>query len=183
MKRRTLLTAGAFVAAVSLTGCTAMLFENGRYEGIVDRFIVSEDGKKFVVLGKQYHDIFDMPEHLGAVPASSCRKSIRAALDGFVAQGSKIAGECRLVLSRTGVTDDDWARAGGRRCNVPPGRIEHGRCADRFELSGRRLRAGQDVIVVCPSRQDFGRRPPHEGRQGRSRARDVRHADGPRLTA
>ncbi|MCR4467985.1 hypothetical protein [Burkholderia sp. SCN-KJ] len=54
MKRRTLLTAGALVAAASLAGCTATLFENGRYEETVDRFIVSEDGKKFVVLGRAF---------------------------------------------------------------------------------------------------------------------------------
>ncbi|AFQ48268.1 hypothetical protein GEM_1843 [Burkholderia cepacia GG4] len=88
-----------------------MLFEDGRYEETVERFLVSEDGKKFVVLGKKYHYIFDMPEHLGAVLASSYRKSIQAALYGFVAQGSKISGEYRLVLARAGVTDDDWARA------------------------------------------------------------------------
>jgi len=111
MKRRTLLTAGAIVATASLTGCTAMLFENGRYEETVDRFLVSEDGKKFVVLGKRYHYIFDMPEHLGAVLVSSYRKSIQAALSGFIAQGSKISGEYRLALSRADVTDDDWARA------------------------------------------------------------------------
>ena len=88
-----------------------MLFENGRYEETVDRFLVSEDGKKFVVLGKRYHYIFDMPEHLGAVLVSSYRKSIQAALSGFIAQGSKISGEYRLALSRADVTDDDWARA------------------------------------------------------------------------
>ncbi|VWB65457.1 5-formyltetrahydrofolate cyclo-ligase [Burkholderia lata] len=88
-----------------------MLFEDGRYEETVDRFLVSEDGRKFVVLGKKYHYIFDMPEHLGAVLASPYRKSINAALYGFVAQGSKISGKFSLQLSRTGMTDDDWNRA------------------------------------------------------------------------
>ncbi|AYQ38359.1 hypothetical protein CVS37_09765 [Burkholderia lata] len=111
MKRRTLLTAGAIIVAAGLTGCTAMLFEDGRYEETVDRFLVSEDGKKFVVLGKKYHYIFDMPEHLGAVLASPYRKSINAALYGFVAQGSKISGKFSLQLSRTNMTDDDWNRA------------------------------------------------------------------------
>ncbi|WP_129514474.1 hypothetical protein [Burkholderia stabilis] len=39
-----------------------MLFRVGGYEWIVDRFFVSEGGKK-------YQDIFYMPEHLGAVLA------------------------------------------------------------------------------------------------------------------
>ncbi|WP_174931537.1 hypothetical protein [Burkholderia lata] len=111
MKRRTLLTAGAIIVAAGLSGCTAMLFEDGHYEETVDRFLVSEDGKKFVVLGKKYHYIFDMPEHLGAVLASSYRKSINASLYGFVAQGSKISGEFSLRLHRNDMTGEDWDRA------------------------------------------------------------------------
>ncbi|WP_321785061.1 hypothetical protein [Burkholderia pyrrocinia] len=111
MKRRTLLTAGAIAAAAGLTGCTAMLFEDGHYEETVDRFFVSEDGKKFIVLGKKYHYIFDMPEHLGAVLASPYRKSIKASLYDFVAQGGKISGKFRLELHRTDMTDDDRDRA------------------------------------------------------------------------
>ncbi|MBZ5790316.1 hypothetical protein K8353_09360 [Burkholderia contaminans] len=111
MKRRALLTAGAIIVAAGLTGCTAMLFEDGKYEETVDRFLVSEDGKKFGVLGEKYHYIFDMPEHLGAVLASPYRKSINASLDGFVAEGSKISGKFRLQLRRADMTDDDWNRA------------------------------------------------------------------------
>ncbi|AKM41159.1 hypothetical protein NL30_15345 [Burkholderia contaminans] len=111
MKRRTLLTAGAVIVAAGLTGCTAMLFEDGQYEETVDRFLVSEDGKKFVVLGTKYHYILDMPEHLGAVLASPYRKSINASLYGFVAQGSKISGKFSLRLHRSDMTEEDWDRA------------------------------------------------------------------------
>ncbi|WP_175867311.1 hypothetical protein [Burkholderia contaminans] len=107
MKRRTLLTAGAVIVAAGLTGCTAMLFEDGQYEETVDRFLVSEDGKKFVVLGTKYHYILDMPEHLGAVLASPYRKSINASLYGFVAQGSKISGKFSLRLHRSDMTEED----------------------------------------------------------------------------
>ncbi len=58
MKGRVLLTTGAIIAAAGPTG-----FENRRYEATVDRFLISEDGKK-------YHYVFDMPEHFGAVLAS-----------------------------------------------------------------------------------------------------------------
>ena len=111
MKRRTLLTAGAIVVAAGLAGCTAMLFEDGHYEETVDRFLVSEDGKQFVVLGKKYHYIFDMPDHLGAVLASPYRKSIEASLSGLVAQGSKISGDFSLRIHRDHMTDEDWNRA------------------------------------------------------------------------
>ncbi|VWD32994.1 hypothetical protein [Burkholderia contaminans] len=111
MKRRTLLTAGAVIVAAGLTGCTAMLFEDGQYEETVDRFLVSEDGKKFVVLGTKYHYILDMPEHLGAVLASPYWKSINASLYGFVAQGSKISGKFSLRLHRSDMTEEDRDRA------------------------------------------------------------------------
>ena len=73
--------------------------------------LVSEDGKKFVVLGKQYHCIFDMPKHLGAVLASPYRKSINASLYGLVAQGSKFS----LQLRR----DTDRSTTAGKAVPVP----------------------------------------------------------------
>ncbi|MCA7883269.1 hypothetical protein LGM58_08720 [Burkholderia contaminans] len=105
------MTAGAVIVAAGLTGCTAMLFEDGQYEETVDRFLVSEDGKKFVVLGTKYHYILDTPEHLGAVLASPYRKSINASLYGFVAQGSKISGKFSLRLHRSDMTEEDRDRA------------------------------------------------------------------------
>ncbi|CAB3759469.1 hypothetical protein LMG29660_03693 [Burkholderia puraquae] len=176
MKRRTLLTAGAIIVATGVAGCTAMLFEGSRYEETVDRFLVSEDGKKFVVLGKKYHYIFAMPEHLGAVLASPCRKSINASLYGFVAQGSKISGKFSLQLRRADMTDEDWDRAredGFMKHGSSPLEMEG---APAFARSGRWLCAGQDVVVVCAFVQDSGRRPHHDGGQGRARVRDAHHA-------
>ncbi|KEH15472.1 transmembrane protein, putative, partial [Medicago truncatula] len=181
MKRRALLTAGAIVVAAGLTGCTAMLFEDGRYEETVDRFLVSEDGKKFVVLGEKYHYIFDMPEHLGAVLASPYRKSINASLYGFVAQGSKISGKFRLQLRRADMTDEGWDRAQEDGfANRGSSDLEM-----KGELAGSRYLAdgfctGQDVVVVCAFVQDRRHRPHHHGGQGRARARDPRHARGRR---
>lgn len=50
MKKRTLSTAGAMATAAGLTGCTAMRFEDGRYEETLDRFPVNEAGKQRVAL-------------------------------------------------------------------------------------------------------------------------------------
>ncbi|WP_423392240.1 hypothetical protein [Burkholderia sp. LMG 21824] len=66
------------------------------------------------MLGKQYHYTFDIPEHLGAVPASPYRKSINAALCGLVAQGSKVLGKFSLQLRR----DTDRITTAGKTVRV-----------------------------------------------------------------
>jgi hypothetical protein len=86
MQGGTLPTAGVSIAS-GPAGCAAMLFADGGYEEAVDRFSVSEDGKRFVAPGRKYHDISHSPGHLGAVPALPDRKSINEALYELVAQG------------------------------------------------------------------------------------------------
>ncbi|CCF96795.1 hypothetical protein B7R77_04265 [Ralstonia solanacearum K60] len=114
MKRRSLLTTGALLACANLTGCaTAKLFEDDKYQETVDRFLVSENGKKLVVLGQRYHYILDMPEHLQAVLEASYRQSVTAAFYGFVADGDKISGKFKLYVrrDRTRMTEGDRQRA------------------------------------------------------------------------
>ncbi|MCD9227685.1 hypothetical protein LPV64_02325, partial [Ralstonia pseudosolanacearum] len=137
MKRRTLLTTGAFLASANLMGCTAMLFEDGRYKETVDRFLVSENGKKLVVLGKQYHYILDMPEHLQAVLSAPYRKRVTASLYDFVAEGDKITGKFNLQVhdARTRMTAEDRQRA------LADGFTEHyGVLALQGSVSGTRYR-------------------------------------------
>jgi len=50
LKRTALPTAGAMVAATRLAGCAATLFDTARYKETVDRFLVSEGGRKFAVI-------------------------------------------------------------------------------------------------------------------------------------
>ena len=90
-----------------------MLFKDGEYRETIDRFLVTEDGKKLVVLGKQYHYILDMPAHLEAVLAAPYRKWVTASLYGFVAKGDKINGEFDLHIrdARKRMTADDYQRA------------------------------------------------------------------------
>ncbi|MDR8730673.1 hypothetical protein [Burkholderia pseudomultivorans] len=112
MKRRTLLRASAIAITAGLAGCTSMLFEDGRYDETVDRFLVSEDGKKFVVLGQQYHYIFDMPEHFGAMLVSPYRQSLEVSLVNFVARGGAITGDYWLRLRPAKpLTADERAQA------------------------------------------------------------------------
>ncbi|MFC0130643.1 hypothetical protein [Ralstonia solanacearum] len=114
MKRRSLLTTGALLACANLTGCaTAKLFEDDKYQETVDRFLVSENGKKLVVLGQRYHYILDMPEHLQAVLSAPYRKRVTASLYDFVAEGDKITGNFNLQVrnARTRMTVEDRQRA------------------------------------------------------------------------
>ncbi|MHA6920855.1 hypothetical protein [Ralstonia pseudosolanacearum] len=114
MKRRTLLTTGAFLACANLAGCaTAKLFEDDKYQETVDRFLVSENGRKLVVLGKRYHYILDMPEHLQAVLEAPYRQSVTAALYGFVVDGDKITGKFKLDVhrDRARLMEEDRQRA------------------------------------------------------------------------
>lgn len=112
MKRRTLLRASAIAVTAGLAGCTSMLFEDGRYDETVERFLVSDDGRKFVVLGTQYHYIFEMPEHFGAMLASSYRQSLEVSLVDFVEQGDTITGNYWLRLRPVKpLTDDERAQA------------------------------------------------------------------------
>ncbi|WP_249744597.1 hypothetical protein [Burkholderia pyrrocinia] len=160
-----------------------MLFEDGYYEETVDRFFVSEDGKKFVVLGKKYHYIFDMPEYLGAVLASSYRRSIKASLYDFVAQGGKISGKFRLELRRTDMTDVDRDRAladgvtkDGRDDLKMKGALD----GSRYLADGFAQGKTWSSFTHYPFVHDSGDRPHHDFRQGRSRARDARYARGRR---
>ena len=57
-----------------------MLFKDGEYRETIGRFLVTDDGKKLVVLGKQYHDILEMPAHLDAVLTAPYRKGVTASL-------------------------------------------------------------------------------------------------------
>lgn len=113
MKRRAFLTTASLVACVGFSGCTSMLFKDGEYRETIDRFLVTDDGKKLVVLGKQYHYILDMPAHLDAVLAAPYRKSVTASLYHFVAEGDKIHGEFGLHIrgARKRMTADDYQRA------------------------------------------------------------------------
>lgn len=113
MKRRTFLTTTSLVACAGFSGCTAMLFKDGEYRETIDRFLVTDDGKKLVVLGKQYHYILDMPAHLDVVLAAPYRKWVTASLYHFVAKGDKINGEFGLHIgdARKRMTADDYQRA------------------------------------------------------------------------
>jgi hypothetical protein len=74
-------------------------------------FLITQDGKKLVVLGKRYHYIFDLPPQLRTAMTSSYRPKLHAAFNDFEAQGDKISGRYTLMLQYADAPRDSDVRA------------------------------------------------------------------------
>lgn len=76
MKRRTFLALPAMVASGMLTGCsdtvrvTPSAMRVTGYRDTLSAFLVTADGKRLVVLGKQCHYVFDLPRVFAAALAA-----------------------------------------------------------------------------------------------------------------
>ncbi|WP_321806947.1 hypothetical protein [Burkholderia sp. BCC1993] len=108
--RRRLLAAGLAAASLPLSGCfTPKLYKDSNYHEQVSGFLITEDGKKLVVLGTDYHYIFDLPASLRPVLLSGYRKSLHTAFIGFHASGSSVTGRYRILLPKEASADDQTA--------------------------------------------------------------------------
>ncbi|WP_321788125.1 hypothetical protein [Burkholderia pyrrocinia] len=110
--RRRLLAAGVAASSLALSGCfTPKLYKDDAYSENVSGFMITEDGKKLVVLGTRYHYIFDLPAQLRPVLLSGYRKSLRTTFAGFHASGGSVTGHYRIVLPKDASDDDRRAAA------------------------------------------------------------------------
>ncbi|MDR6497879.1 hypothetical protein ACPUER_31665 [Burkholderia sp. DN3021] len=110
--RRRLLAAGLAASSLALSGCfTPKLYKDDTYSENVSGFLITEDGKKLVVLGTRYHYIFDLPAQLRPVLQSGYRKSLRTTFAGFHASGGSVTGHYRIVLPKDASDDDRQAAA------------------------------------------------------------------------
>ncbi|NIF45047.1 hypothetical protein F3J14_30160 [Burkholderia sp. Tr-862] len=108
--RRRLLAAGMAAASLPLSGCfTPKLYKDSWYYERVSAFMITEDGKKLVVLGRDYHYIFDLPASLRPVLQSGYRKSLHTAFTDFHGNGSGVTGHYRIVLPKDASADDQQA--------------------------------------------------------------------------
>ncbi|KVH33033.1 hypothetical protein [Burkholderia cepacia] len=104
--RRRLLAAGVAASSLALSGCfTPKLYKDDGYHEYVSGFMITQDGKKLVVLGTDYHYIFDLPAQLRPVLLSGYRKSLHTTFADFHARGGSITGHYRIVLPKD-VPDD-----------------------------------------------------------------------------
>lgn len=118
MKRRQFLALSIVSASGLVAGCnggvgpiTDKWLADGQYEETLKAFLITQDGKKLVVLGERYHYIFDLPPALYKVMTSSYRPKLHTEFRDFVAQGDKISGRYKLELKRKDAPPNSDVRA------------------------------------------------------------------------
>lgn len=151
MNRRLFIT--ALVLSISgLSGCitTSALFsevekkEYKEYSESVSRILSTPDGKKIVVIGKDYHYIFDVSSKLIALMNSPLHPYLSAEMKGFdVSLDSKVRGTFILYLAE-GASEDNkkLAESFGFTPEKPSPYLQ-------FWISGMRYSAGK--INVPPA--------------------------------
>ncbi|WP_249193953.1 MULTISPECIES: 5-formyltetrahydrofolate cyclo-ligase [Burkholderia cepacia complex] len=106
MKRRTFLALPAVAASGMLASCTDFgpvtnrMMKDPEYRETLSAFLISADGKKLVVIGKQYHYIFDLPPALAVNLTAPYRSRLYTDFDEFETHGDTISGRYVLRLSR-----------------------------------------------------------------------------------
>ncbi|MBN3788244.1 hypothetical protein [Burkholderia sp. Ac-20353] len=153
--RRRLLTAGMVAGSLALSGCfTRDLYEkkDKKYIESVSAFMITEDGKKLVVLGDQYHYIFDLPEQLRPVLMSSYRKSLRSSFYSFHADGSSVTGHYRTALPQDASAADRQAAVADGFAETKNGVVLDG------EISGKRYTANGFAPMQNTAAQAFNER-------------------------
>ena len=90
--------------AGGLSGCTEAMYTRKRYEEEVSSVLFTEDMKKIVIIGKDYHYIFDAPEALVRSLRSGLHARMRARFYPFdVHADQRITGKLALLI------DEDMA--------------------------------------------------------------------------
>jgi len=110
-KRRLFMLSGGLGVAALLSGCVTKLFDDKYYFEAVSSILISQDHKKIVVIGKEYHYIFDAPDVLVSTLSSSYHKYMKGYLDQFrVDKSEAISGQYLLTLGKE-ATEQEKAEA------------------------------------------------------------------------
>lgn len=153
MNRRLFLLYGTTTACAALGGCvTPALFKDKEYNEKITSFMISADGKKLVVLGEQYHYIFDMPEKLLPVLKSDYRTHLNSSFDGFHVDGSVVTGYYSLRLRDNAPTEErQQATADGFKS------ILHGELYFSGDIQGTRYSAAdfEQKLTAQSFNQDY----------------------------
>ena len=150
--RRRLLAAGVAASSVALSGCfTPKMYKNDAYSERVSAFMMTEDGKKLVVLGTRYHYIFDLPARLRPVLLSGYRKSVRTTFADFHASGGSVTGHYRIVLPKDASDDDRQAASADGFASEPTGLVLEG------DIDGKRYSTEGFVQKDNAAAQPFNR--------------------------
>ncbi|MBN3746072.1 5-formyltetrahydrofolate cyclo-ligase [Burkholderia sp. Se-20373] len=143
MKRRTFLALPAVTASGMLVGCadanigpiTNRMMKDPEYRETLSAFLISADGKKLVVIGKQYHYIFDVPPALAVNLTAPYRSKLYTDFDDFETHGDKISGRYVLRLAREDAPAGSELRERALADGFKDGRFE---LTERGTITGKR---------------------------------------------
>ncbi|UTV53202.1 5-formyltetrahydrofolate cyclo-ligase [Burkholderia arboris] len=143
MKRRTFLALPAVAASGMLAACsdvnigpiTNRMMKDPEYRETLSAFLISADGKKLVVIGKQYHYIFDVPPALAVNLTAPYRPKLDTDFDDFETHGDKISGRYILQLSSEDAPPGSELRA---RALADGFKDERYKLTERGTISGKR---------------------------------------------
>ena len=103
MKRRDFLLGLIGSATPFIPGCGGLNGTYGTdrtYYETISSFLISQDGKKIVVLGEQHHYIFDASDNLTKIRKSSFRPSVYAKFSEFYIKDDIVKGGYTLILKK-----------------------------------------------------------------------------------
>jgi len=146
--RRRFLCAGLVGVAGGLSGCTEALYRKTEYKEVVSSVLFTEDMKKIVIIGKDYHYIFDAPEALMRSLRSNLHARMHASFYPFdVHTDQSITGKLSLLIDEDLSAEEVEEAIGlGFKPRVESGYVLH------MELSGIRYDSG-GIQATAPSQR------------------------------
>lgn len=147
-RRKFLSTSGAIILLSGMVGCSSTTEPSARampYKETINSVLISSDGKTLVVLGQDYHYIFDLPASLLKTLQGSFHPYVQATISRFTVNASnEVIGN---VLLRLGDTPEDAKTAA-----LQAGFVErNGNTLLSLQMHGRRYKASQ--VEVQPQYQ------------------------------
>lgn len=93
---------------------TSYMLEEGDYTEEVSSFLVTEDGRRMVIIGNDYHYVFKIDNNLHKILMSKNRKFVRPNFWGFkVDVDNRITGNYRLFVKPETRERAEWFVAAG----------------------------------------------------------------------
>ncbi|NTZ83175.1 hypothetical protein FCJ61_09255 [Burkholderia metallica] len=151
--RRCWLAAALAASCVALSGCHTSnayvkhpadddaflesgLFREQPYDEAVTGFMITEDRKRLIVLGRPFHFVLDLPNTLQSALSARYRPSLRWKFTGFRAVGGHAKGRYRVVLAHDASALDRQAATADGFVAVPDGLALEGTIAGMRYLTG-----------------------------------------------
>jgi len=139
-RRKFLSTSGAIILFSSMVGCSSTTEPSERalpYKETITSVLISSDGKILVVLGQDYHYIFDLPSSLLKTLQGSFHSYVQATISRFtVSANNEVVGS---VLLKLGDAPDEAKTAA-----LQAGFVErNGNTRLSLQMHGKRYKASQ----------------------------------------